>query len=372
MGWHDDSTRGNTQLVECLHDFPGGLRILVYAPTMKYPLLAIALCLPLAAEPLPSVTAMKSAADDFLGALDQAKRDKAVFPFATDARENFRFTPQVRSGLPLKEMDAAQRAAAIRLLETVLSDKGRLKATQIIALEGVLAEIEKNPDYRDSGKYYISIFGKPGDKAGWGWKFEGHHLALNYTVVDGNRIAVTPSFFGANPAEVRSGERTGLRVLKAEDELAHALLGALLATGHTDVIFSDKAPAEVITAENRKVTALEPVGVPASAMSESQKNALLELIAEYTGRHRKDLADADMKKIEAAGIGNIRFAWAGGTKPGEAWYYRVQGPTFLMEAANTQNNANHIHATWRDFAGDFGRDILAEHYRQHEKDHGDH
>ena len=339
---------------------------------MKTPLLALLLSLPLTAEELPSLALMKSAADEFLGSLGTTKKEKAVFAFDSDQRENFKFTPQQRVGLPLKEMDEKQKAAAMKLLEAALSEKGKLKAMQIITLEGVLREMEKNPEYRDPGKYYVSIFGKPGDEKGWGWKFEGHHLALNYTVVGGKEVSVTPSFFAANPAEVRQGEHKGLRVLAKEEDLAMALTNVLLEGGKKDVIFSEKAPGEILTAENRKATALEPVGLLASEMTAEQKKALLELITEYTSRHRKDLADADMKKIEEAGIDKIRFGWAGGTKRGEAWYYRVQGPTFLMEAANTQNNANHIHATWRDFEGDFGRDILSEHYHQHDLDHGDH
>lgn len=339
---------------------------------MKLPLIALLLALPLAAQEAPVILEMKSAANAFLGSLDETRRAKASFLFPAESRENFRYTPRERTGLPLREMDEVQRAAAIKLLHGVLSDQGRLKAMQIIQLENVLAQIEKKPEFRDSGNYFLSIFGKPGDETGWGWKFEGHHLSLNYTIVGGNKISVTPSFFGANPAEVREGELKGLRVLKREDELAHELLEKLLADGKQNVIFSDKAPAEILTAENRAATALEPVGLPASEMSATQKKALLELICEYTGRHRKELAEADMKKITAAGIGKIRFGWAGGTQAGKAWYYRIQGPTFLMEAANTQNDANHIHATWRDFAGDFGRDILAEHYHQHEADHGNH
>ena len=339
---------------------------------MNSPLLALLLSLPLAAQDLPSIAAMKSAADAFLGSLDEAKRGKAAFAFDSDQRENFRFTPQTRTGLPLEEMDEAQKAAAMKLLEAALSEKGKLKAMQVITLEGVLREMEKKPDYRNPGKYYVSIFGKPGDAKGWGWKFEGHHLALNYTVANGKEVAVTPSFNGANPGEVREGEHKGLRVLKAEDELAHALVNVLLEGGKKEVIFTAQPPAEILTAENRKVAALEPVGISAADMTAEQKRALSALIFEYTGRHREDLAVADLKKIEQAGFDKIRFGWAGGTKPGEAWYYRVQGPTFIMEAANTQNNANHVHAAWRDFDGEFGRDMLSEHYRQHEKDGGDH
>ena len=332
---------------------------------MKIPLVAVLFTLPLAAEDLPSVKAMQSATEAFLSSLDESQRQKSTFPFTGEARENFRYTPQVRSGLPFKDMNEAQRAAARKLLASALSEKGLLKANQVMTLEGVLAELENNPERRDNEKYYFSIFGTPGAKTGWGWKFEGHHISLNYTLDGSGQISVTPSFLGANPAEVLEGSHKGLRMLKAEDELAHGLLRSLLQNGKKDVIFSDKAPAEILTGEKRKVTALEPVGIPAGEMSDIQKASLLELIAEFTDRHRKDLAEADMKKITAAGIDNIRFGWAGGTQPGDAWYFRIQGPTFIMEAANTQNQANHIHLTWRDFNGDFGHDILSEHYHQH-------
>ena len=323
-----------------------------------------------AAEP-SSTALMKSAADGFLASLDAGRRAKASLPMASADREDFRYTPRGRGGLPLKEMDEAQRKAAMKLLESALSDRGRLKAMQVITLEGVLAEIEKRPDHRDAGRYYVSIFGNPGDAAGWGWKFEGHHLSLNYAI-HGDKVAVTPSFMGANPAEVREGAHKGLRPFAAEEDLARALAVVLLESGKKDVRFSDKAPAEILTGENRTATALEPVGIAAADMSAAQKKALFDLVSEYTGRHRKDLAEADMKKITAAGIGRIRFGWAGGLKRGEAFYYRVQGPTFLMECANTQNNANHIHTTWRDFEGDFGRDLMKRHYLHHEADGGAH
>lgn len=330
---------------------------------MKASLLALLLSLPLTAQDFSSVTVMKSAAEDFLASLDDSGRAKALLQFEDDDRENFRYTPQHRTGLPLKGMNESQRGAAMKLLESALSDKGRLKATQIITLEGVLASLENNAEYRDAGKYYLSIFGKPGDTKAWGWKFEGHHVSLNYTVIGGDKVSVTPSFFGANPAEVREGEFKGLRVLKDEDELAHALVSVLLQDGKKEVVFSDKAPAEILSGEKRKAVALEPVGILASEMTATQKKALFDLVSAYTCRHRKDLAEMDMKKIIAADISKIRFGWAGGTQPGDAWYYRIQGPTFLMEAANTQNHANHIHTSWRDFEGDFGRDVMAEHYR---------
>ena len=320
----------------------------------------------------PAAEAMRSAAEALLAALDAGQRAKASFAFGDPERENFRFTPQTRRGLALKEMNEPQQGLAIGLPRAALSDRGALKAMQIIALESLLGELEKRPDYRDPGKYHVSIFGTPGDAKGWGWKFEGHHLSLNYTVV-GGRVAVTPQFMGANPAEVRSGPLKGRRVLGAEEDLARTLAAALYTAGRTEVVFSTKAPAEILTGEQRRATALEPVGAKAADMSAAQRAALMQLVAEYAGRHRKDLADAATASMtDKAGIDRIRFGWAGSMQPGEAWYYRIQGPSFLIEAANTQNDANHIHTTWRDLNGDFGQDLLGGHYERHAADGGNH
>ncbi|MEO7100858.1 MAG: DUF3500 domain-containing protein [Luteolibacter sp.] len=328
---------------------------------MKTLLLSLFSILPLSAQDAPATT---KEAEQFLATLDAGQRTKAVLPFASDERENFHYTPHERAGLPFKEMTDPQKDAAMKLLSSALSDKGKLKVTQIMTLESVLAEMDKKPEYRDAGKYAVSIYGTPGDPKGWGWRFEGHHVSLNFTLADGKKISLTPSFLGSNPAEVREGPRTKMRVLAAEEDLARTLVTTLLLDGNSDVIFSEKPPTEILSAENRKATALDPVGLLSTEMTDAQRKALIELISEYTGRYRKDFAEADIAKIEKAGIDKIRFAWSGGIKPGEAYYYRIQGPTFLIEAVNSQNNANHIHATWRDFEGDFGRDILAEHIQQ--------
>ena len=329
---------------------------------MKILLISLVLAVPLYAKELPAPALTATAAASFLATLDPAQKAKTNLPFDGDERENFHYTPRDRAGLPLKEMTDAQREAAMKLLDSALSEKGKLKVTQIMTLAGLLAEMEKDPVKRDPGKYGLIVFGTPGDPKGWGWRFEGHHLSFSITLV-GDKTSVTPSFLGSNPGEVREGRLKGLRVLAAEEDLARTLVSTLVAAGKSAVIFSEKPPGEIITAENRTVTALDPVGVLASEMSETQRTALLTLIAEYTGRYRSGAAAADMAKIKADGADKIRFGWAGGTQPGEAYYYRIQGPTFLMEACNVQNNANHVHAVWRDFNGDFGRDLLREHYK---------
>jgi hypothetical protein len=243
-----------------------------------------------------------------------------------------------------------------------MSAEGLAKADAVITLESFLAEIEKDPVRRDAGKYFTSIFGDPTPGGTWAWRFEGHHLSINFTFVGGKVIAVTPTFIGTNPGEVRDGKLKGMRPLAAEEDLARALATALQTAGK-DVLFSTKAPGEILTAANRRATQLEPVGVLAADLTEAQRDGLLALIATYANRHRPEIAAHDLAAIKEE-LPKVRFGWAGSLAPGEAYYYRIQSPTFLIEVVNSQNNANHVHATWRNFAGDFGRDSLAEHFKQ--------
>lgn len=326
--------------------------------SLALPLIA----LPASAEENPAEAAIKTATDSFLATLDDTKKEKAVFAFNADERENWHYTPRDRKGLPLKEMTEAQKTAAMNILKAAMSEEGLLKAKQAIECEGVLAILENNPEKRDVEKYFFAIFGTPGAESGWGFRFEGHHLSINLTFVGDKGFSVTPSFFGTNPAEVREGPKKGLRPLASEEDMARDLANKLIAADKPGVVFSKEAIKEILTGEKRSFTQLEPVGVIASDMSDEHQKQLFELISLYTGKYRSELADSDMKKIKAAGMDKIRFGWAGSLKLGEAYYYRVQGPTFLMEAANTQNNANHMHAVWRDAENDFGRDILGGHH----------
>jgi hypothetical protein len=308
---------------------------------------------------------MEQRATEFLEMLTPELRQKATAEFDSEERENWHFVPKNnRQGVALKELTADQNKATLDLLKSALSDQGAMKVEAIMALEAVLAGIENNPRVRDAGLYTAMIFGTPGDQKGWGWRFEGHHISINMTMVDG-KTAVTPTFLGANPAEVKEGPLKGTRALQAEEDRARTLAGLLLESGKP-VIFSDQAPAEILTGAERKVKQMEPVGVLQSDMTDSQKVFLRNLIGNYVDRYKESIASEAWKKIEAAGLENIRFGWAGSIKPGEAFYYRIQGPTFLIEAANSQNNANHMHTVWRDFDGDFGRDHLGEHYHRHE------
>lgn len=308
---------------------------------------------------------MKGAAEALIATVEGAQKKALLAPLGDEQRENFRYTPRQRSGLLFKSLDVRQRAAVFTLLKSAMSEKGLLKSRQIMMLEGVLAKLEKRPEFRDPEKYWVSIFGTPGDAKGWGWKFEGHHLSINITVV-GDQAALTPSFFGSNPGEVRQGEHQGLRVLAEEEDVARLLAKSLLAEGHKQVAFSDKPPREILTGEKRKADPLKPVGMSAEQMDDEWRKQLEGLIRVYLERYRPQLAEAEWAAIRKAGFDQVHFGWAGSLKKGESWYYRVQGPTFLMEAANSQNGANHVHAVWRKFEGDFGRDLLGDHYHAHD------
>jgi hypothetical protein len=194
-------------------------------------------------------------------------------------------------------------------------------------------------------------------------RIEGHHISLNFTIVNGSLTATTPEFFGANPAEVRSGPQQGLRVLGREEDLGRQLLNSLTADQRREAVVSQAAPDDILTTNVAKADPLSPAGLPGSRMTAAQQQILQALLEEYVARMPEDLAAERLAKVRKSGLEHVSFAWAGGGARGQRHYYRVQGPTFLIEYDNTQNDANHIHSVWRDFDGDYGRDLLREHYR---------
>jgi len=314
---------------------------------------------------------MAEAALAFWNALTPEQQKKASYAFTDDERLNWHFIPKPRNGLPYKEMTPAQRNLAWAFLSTGLSNHGFMKAQQIMSLEAVLKEMEKdNPKApnRDPENYFFTVFGKPDARGTWGWRIEGHHFAANFTIAGGKAISGTPTFMGDNPGEVREGPRKGLRVLAAEEDLGRKLVKSLDEAQQKKAIVSKEAPKDIISLAERKVDMTKAtasgVGLMASDMKPEQREILLSLIEEYARRHRTELADQELRKIHVAGFDKVSFVWAGGTEVGVGHYYRIHGPTFLIEYDNTQNNANHIHSVWRDPANDFGEDLLKKHYEQ--------
>jgi|GEM_PF-176518 Protein of unknown function (DUF3500). len=317
-----------------------------------------------AAEP-PHALAMA-----FLDSLDPAQRERARLAFDDDNRLDWHFVPMTRKGIPLKDLSPAQQKAGMALLASCLSEQGYRKAEAVRALETVLQEIENDPEgrVRNPGLYYFTVYGTPGAKGIWGWRYEGHHLSFNFTLKDGRVIASSPQFLGANPASVASRGGAAAagqtqRALAAEEDLGRALATSLTPAQRQKGIRAGAVPGDILTGAQRKVEPLEAGGIPYRELNATQKGLLLELIRTHAAVQSKPVAEARLAAIRKAGLDDVTFLWIGGLETGERHYYRIQGKTFLVEYDNTQNRANHIHVVWRDFAGDFGRDVLADHYR---------
>lgn len=306
-------------------------------------------------------SAMLGAAQTFLETLTAEQRRAVIFPFSGDERFDWHFIPRERKGISLKTMTPAQQDAGLDLLRSSLSEDGYNKAQTIRELEQVLFEREGRA-VRDRELYFFMIFGDPLATATWGWRYEGHHISQNWTIVNGQATASTPQFFGTNPAEVRSGSMAGTRVLAKEEDHARTLLGSLSQEQMALAVISNEAPDDILTTTDRVAGMQENRGVAFHQLDAQQRDVLWSLIEEYARVQPPQIAAERLQKIRAAGLDDIRFAWMGSPNKGEGHYYRIQGPTFLVEYDNVQDDANHVHSVWRDFNGDFGMDLLAAHY----------
>ena len=312
-----------------------------------------------AVEPAP---AMAAAANSFLSVLDTPKRAKARVAFNSGERLNWGFVPRDRKGVSIKEMSSEERRAALALLKSSLSAGGFTKADAILHLEEVLFA-SSGSRIRDPELYYFTVFGEPSKQGAWGWRYEGHHVSLNWTVVDGKLVASTPQFLGANPADARDGPQKGRRALAAEEDLGRALVKSINAgPGGAQAILSKNAPDDILTGSSRQAAIQENSGIPYGKLTEEQQGLLLSLIREYASVQPSAEAQARSARVKAE-LASVKFAWMGGLEKGQGHYYRIQGFTFLIEYDNTQDHANHIHSVWREFKGDWGGDLLAEHYR---------
>lgn len=359
------------------------LRRLTWVVVMPLPRLwlALGMSLSLASASLfsadPAGAAMANAATKFLASLTPEQKQKAQFAFDSDERTHWHFIPTgaapggfPRNGLTIKEMQASQRVLAHALLKTGLSQHGYLTATQIMDLETTLGAIEKaagaagpsgTAPVRDSERYFFSLFGTPTAKGTWGWRVEGHHVSLQFTIVNGAVTVSTPTFFGSNPAEVREGPKKGLRVLGFEEDPARALVLSLDAGQRAKAVLPGDAPRDILTMNRYPIDPLGPAGIVAADLNDRQRAMLLDLVNSYVDQMAPEIAALRSARLQKAGLEKMAFAWAGDTERGKKHYYRVQGPTFLIEYDNTQNDGNHVHSVWRDFEGDFGRDLLREH-----------
>lgn len=307
----------------------------------------------------------------FVNSLNQDQRTKAVFPFEEMNRYEWHYLPATdvpRNGIAIKDLDNTQKKLFYALLQVHLSHEGYARTKNIMDFEYLLKEMQPDNIKRIPENYYVTIYGTPAKNNTWGWKFSGHHVALNFTVVN-DALAFAPFFFGVYPAEVKEGTKKGTRIIKEEEDLGFELINSFAPKQKQKAIFSLTTFTDVVTTNAPKVVPLEPVGIIASEMTLKQKKILNKLLAAYLLSMPSKIAKTRMKRIIKEDRNAIRFGWAGDTNYGKPHYYRVQGKTFLIEFDNTQSNSNHIHTVWRDFNGDFGKDLLQEHYHDSKHHH---
>jgi hypothetical protein len=306
----------------------------------------------------------------WLGGLDTGQREQATFPFESSERFVWDYRPGERGGLALADMSADQRTAAMAVVRSALSERGADEVASIIELETVLGALERERGRdgwirRDPERYWWAVFGDPGAGGPWSWRIGGHHVATQLTVADGGIVGSTPSFLGSNPAVVPSGPSAGARALTGEEALARALVADLSAEQRAIAIVDPVAPPDILSGNGERAdTSAIPSGIRHDDLTPAQRDGLERLIQHYVGRARDEVAAADWERIKDTGLAAITFAWAGPLEPGLGHYYAIRGPNFLVEYDNTQNDANHIHAVWRDLTNDWGEHALRNHYRR--------
>lgn len=284
-----------------------------------------------------------------------------------EARQDWAYWPTERVGVPLDLMTGDQRRLTQQLLTALLSARGYLKVAQIMQLEQILGMLDTAGLPRGVGHYEVVLFGKPSLSEPWSWRFEGHHVSLNVVVAPAG-ISVTPSFFGSNPAEVRSGPLTGFRVLGAEEDLGRDLVNSLSSAQRAKAVVAAEAPRDIFTGNIGKQpdqwdawrAALMPAGIAVAELNEVQQHWVRRILEEVVGVYRPELSAEFLSAIDPT---TLSFAWMGATERGTPHYFRLQGEDFVFEYDNVQDNGNHVHSVWRNKSQDFGMHLLGEHYR---------
>jgi len=323
---------------------------------------AILLCMATMAVNAGELT---TAAQSFLAGLSTEQREAALLPFEDAYRLDWHYFPRERRGIAIKDMDEAQLDLATEMLGAGLSALGVETVEKLRVIEAVLQDMERGNPARDPGLFVYTLFGEPEEGGTWAVRYEGHHVSLNWTVVDGRIVSSSPQFLGSNPAEVLEGPHAGLRPLAPLQDLAYDFLEGLTDEQRAVAIVAERAPMDIFTLNHSQAERLADEGIRHDALNAEQQAALWAVIEAFAEYQAPALAEARLEAVTAEGLDAIHFAWMGATErgigPGLGHYYRIQGPGFLIEYDNIQNQTNHIHAVWRDFDGDFGRDIIAEH-----------
>jgi hypothetical protein len=303
---------------------------------------------------------------DLLNSFNAEQKAKAIFELDDPKKEDWHFFPSTmfeREGIPIKEMNPSQKKLVHSVLRSFLSKSGYEKTLEIMELENVLRSFGQDSVVRDPEKYFISFYGNPMTDDLWSMSFEGHHISLNFTI-SGDEIVASPRFLGANPAMISEGPRKGDRTLDEEEDLGFDLINSMDSQQQQKAIFQEESFKDILSFNLSEISPMKPEGIRYSELNLDQQKQLMRIIDEYLSNMPSKIANARKEKVISEDLSDIYFGWVGAKSLGAAHYYRIQAKTFLIEFDNSQNNANHIHTVWRDFDGDFGRDLIREHYTQ--------
>ena len=312
-----------------------------------------------------TIKKMQEAASSFYDNLDAKARNKALFHYLDGERIFWYYPPLNRHGLPLKDMTKELKSLVFTLLETGLSSDAFNQTLQIINHELILKELEIRENIktfvRDPERYYFTIFGNPKSKDPWGWRFEGHHVSIHFSIWSDKIISVTPLFLGVNPAEVKDGDSKGLRILKKREDLAFELVNSMSKDQHHIATIYENTPKDIITYNSSRVTVPVVEGISWDELKIGQQKLLKLLIAEYVNQVNPNLVKSKLEYLASNTLKSVKFGWAGGINLGEAYYYRIHGGNLFIELDNYQSGANHVHSVWRDVENDFAQDVLRKH-----------
>ena len=310
---------------------------------------------------------------EILDSLNKNQLREVRFSFDDLERYVWYYTPHQQNGLLFFDMKPSQRKLFYDLLELSYSSDGYKTAKSIINLETILGDYEAVHSHnseggsgqwvRSSERYWLAIFGLPNsENKPWGFRIGGHHIGLTVNIL-GSDFSMHPLFFGANPARVIEGPHKGFRALAPEEDQARKLIKSFSDEKQGKAIITQDAHSDILTANYRT---FDPSnfnqGINFTELTDKERQNLLDIIKIYIKRYNSSFADTYLKKIMAIGFENTKFSWAGSTEISQGHYYTVKHDSFLIEYDNVQNGANHIHSVLRDFDGDYGEDILRNHY----------
>lgn len=309
-------------------------------------------------------------AQQFINSLNEKQQPQTLFPVSGSALFQWHYVPLTnRKGIALHELTGKQKSLAFDLLKDCLSENGFEKSMKIIKLESVLRELEGRPvndRYRDPQNYRFVFFGNPAAGKAWCCRIEGHHLSFTFSFIGDRFLSGTPGFMGSNPAHFIS-PATSQTILWEETTGAFDLLHSFSNDQLAKAVEETQVPFDILTANHKTANISERKGISFAAMNKEQQQIFIRLVRVYIDRYTRLFASQMMQEVISAGLNNLIFTWIGAKEkaPGSPYYYRIQGPTLVIEFDNAQNNANHIHTVIRDLKNDFGGDLLQEHYRNH-------